>query len=409
MNLNGEGGHKRKAKKRCKEKKWKRSKFTKSTIFQEANFDSSEDDSAAITNVKLRPEKFTLFASQFSKILNLSPSKSELDVSVNIPSSDSDSSIVYGTTNSSFNFIENNLKTSSSEEENSYPHGSVVDEFMDTSRDNNAEIVSAIVVKKIAKKGKTRIDSSEKKAKDGQNEKPKMQIAQQNGLNKNVQYHHTTDGIIVVLKRGETVYIRGLCLLSVLHGQIEILGHVININSPEAKFYSPRGSALLYLKNVTNSDIPATNYLLNLKISNRVILTEKCAVFFCKQLHDPNIRFIEKHISQQIFPKEGIRDLPQIIFDPNEGNLIKTDPRWNEIIDTIRRCTKMIICGGKGVGKTTFLRYAINRLLMKYKEIRVVDLDPGQSEFSVPGCISVVRVTKPVFGASYTHLQPTER
>ncbi|XP_044259863.1 polynucleotide 5'-hydroxyl-kinase NOL9 [Tribolium madens] len=402
--------HKRKSKICRKDKKWKCSKLTISNLFQEVSFDSSSDEN----DVSCPPEKPEFFTSKFSKILNLKPSKSEIEAFENglISTKSTDLSI---SDNESCNLGEYSFKISSEEEdeeENSYLHNSVVDEFKnETVLNKSSEIVSVNVgslgIEKSATKTKTRVVSCVEKEK---NEKTSVSQPKSETFSKtNAQYYYTTDGIVVVLERNETVYIHGLCLLSVLHGEIEILGHIMNKNSAEAKVYSPRGTALLYLKNQTVSDVPATNYLLNLKIS--IKLTPNCAVVLCKYLHDPNILFIEKHISQQILPRGENNTLPRITFDPKEGNwnLIKTDQNWDKIIDAINSHTKMIICGGKGVGKTTFLRYTLNRLLMKFKKVRVIDLDPGQSEFTVPGSISLVEITEPVFGVNYTHLHKTQR
>ncbi|GJQ82962.1 hypothetical protein Trydic_g5961 [Trypoxylus dichotomus] len=68
-----------------------------------------------------------------------------------------------------------------------------------------------------------------------------------------------------------------------------------------------------------------------------------------------------------------------------------------------------MICGGKGVGKSTVLRYITNSLLRKYSQVLVIDLDPGQSEFTVPGCVSAVIIKEPIFGPSFTHLQVPEK
>ena len=51
---------------------------------------------------------------------------------------------------------------------------------------------------------------------------------------------------------------------------------------------------------------------------------------------------------------------------------------------------RLLVAGGKGVGKSTFVRYLVNRLLAELGgPVLVVDLDPGQAEFSVPGYIFI--------------------
>ena len=43
---------------------------------------------------------------------------------------------------------------------------------------------------------------------------------------------------------------------------------------------------------------------------------------------------------------------------------------------------KLIVCGAKGVGKSTCLRYTVNRLLRKFPKVAIIDCDPGQPEFT---------------------------
>ncbi|RZC34244.1 MobB domain containing protein [Asbolus verrucosus] len=235
-------------------------------------------------------------------------------------------------------------------------------------------------------------------------------IIDEHNSDKTAQYYETDDGVIVILEKDDTIYFHGLMILSVLHGEIETLGYTVTKNSKDVKLYSPRGTSLLYLKNVTTQDIPVKSYLTNLKISNEVKLTDNCAIILCKKLDEANISFIEKHISQQILPRIEDSNMPRVVFQPKgKWNVLKPNHNWDRIISGINKSTKMMICGGKGVGKTTFLRYAINQLLMKFKEIRIIDLDPGQSEFTIPGCISIIRINEPVFGVNYTHLKAAER
>ena len=65
---------------------------------------------------------------------------------------------------------------------------------------------------------------------------------------------------------------------------------------------------------------------------------------------------------------------------------------------------RVVICGGKGVGKSTFLRFMINKLLCRKKNVVVLDFDIGQSEFMICGCIGATLITQPLLGPNYTHL-----
>ena len=58
-----------------------------------------------------------------------------------------------------------------------------------------------------------------------------------------------------------------------------------------------------------------------------------------------------------------------------------------------------MVAGGKGVGKSTFLRFLVNRVLAEVgAPVLVVDLDPGQAEFTVPG-LSLVSLPSRVWAS----------
>lgn len=42
-------------------------------------------------------------------------------------------------------------------------------------------------------------------------------------------------------------------------------------------------------------------------------------------------------------------------------------------------------------------------------EVLFIDLDPGQTEFTPPGMISVHVCTEPIFGPNFTHLKDSVR
>lgn len=71
---------------------------------------------------------------------------------------------------------------------------------------------------------------------------------------------------------------------------------------------------------------------------------------------------------------------------------------------------RAIICGAKGVGKSTCVRYAVNRLLAAAPHVCVLDCDVGQSEFSVPGMLTlhVIDRARPVLGPHHLDLRTPE-
>ena len=64
---------------------------------------------------------------------------------------------------------------------------------------------------------------------------------------------------------------------------------------------------------------------------------------------------------------------------------------------------KIVGTGGKGVGKSTMLKYITNRLVQG-GPVLWIDLDPGQAEFTLPGCLSCTVLKKSIIGPNFTHL-----
>jgi hypothetical protein len=64
-----------------------------------------------------------------------------------------------------------------------------------------------------------------------------------------------------------------------------------------------------------------------------------------------------------------------------------------------------IVCGAKDMGKSSFSRYLINRLLAKYNRVAYIETDVGQSEFTPSGLLSLHYITSPVLGPPFTHQQ----
>jgi len=80
----------------------------------------------------------------------------------------------------------------------------------------------------------------------------------------------------------------------------------------------------------------------------------------------------------------------------------------------------IMLCGPKSSGKSTFAKLLANRMLSSYQQkqadpssatqkvpgVALLDLDPGQPEYSSPGQISLIHITEPNFAPPYSHPMP---
>ncbi|CAF4980769.1 unnamed protein product, partial [Rotaria sp. Silwood1] len=88
----------------------------------------------------------------------------------------------------------------------------------------------------------------------------------------------------------------------------------------------------------------------------------------------------------------------------------KTDEIISRLLNrTINNPLIIFVCGAKDSGKSTYLRYLINKCLSQiniHPKITFLDCDIGQSEFTPSGSISLINnITEPLFGPSASHLK----
>lgn len=93
-----------------------------------------------------------------------------------------------------------------------------------------------------------------------------------------------------------------------------------------------------------------------------------------------------------------------------ETKSIMINEKWetigSNILECKKACKRILVCGGKGVGKSTMVRHLINRLLSQegMNKIALLDCDAGQPEFSAPGILSLTFMTKPILSPPHTHM-----
>ena len=92
------------------------------------------------------------------------------------------------------------------------------------------------------------------------------------------------------------------------------------------------------------------------------------------------------------------------------NRLMELNEEWENVVRYAKyqesvsgQKTKIVGTGGKGVGKSTMLKYITNRLIQD-GPVLWIDLDPGQAEFTLPGCLSCTVLKKPLIGPNFTHL-----
>ncbi|KAL9094803.1 MAG: hypothetical protein Q9165_002751 [Trypethelium subeluteriae] len=111
--------------------------------------------------------------------------------------------------------------------------------------------------------------------------------------------------------------------------------------------------------------------------------------------------------------------MPSTTSDPLKRSIfpLRSDKPRDEAIGRLcsmgnGRVPTILICGSQSTGKSTLGRLISNRLLTtkantsgleQHKTVFLLDLDPGQPEFSPPGQISLTQIRRPLLGPPFTH------
>ncbi|KAG0272786.1 Polynucleotide 5'-hydroxyl-kinase grc3 [Linnemannia exigua] len=69
----------------------------------------------------------------------------------------------------------------------------------------------------------------------------------------------------------------------------------------------------------------------------------------------------------------------------------------------VKRPPVSVVCGGKKMGKSTFSRLILNRMLNRYRKVAFIECDIGQSEFTPVGMVALHIIETPALGAPFTH------
>ncbi|XP_069681342.1 polynucleotide 5'-hydroxyl-kinase NOL9 isoform X1 [Periplaneta americana] len=248
---------------------------------------------------------------------------------------------------------------------------------------------------------------------------------------------------LLLMKHPNTMFFKGKLTISVLMGAVEILGCVMSkeANSKQT-VYSPRGSSMLSIETCLSSppnslDYEAMNETLvqfGIELSKDIIADVEerdCVVLlevppvsplenFLKTLpSDMQLfkfshrgeRYTRNRDSNPLYEvEEGLDCLLKLSNTARRLKRYQKGLEWYPVSYAISRgpvCT--VMCGGKGVGKSTFLRFLVNQCLPHFGEVLCLDFDPGQPEFNVPGCVSAVVLKEPLLGPNFTHLVIPER
>jgi polynucleotide 5'-hydroxyl-kinase GRC3/NOL9 len=259
--------------------------------------------------------------------------------------------------------------------------------------------------------------------------------------------------LVVGLKSGEDIVFMGQVLAAPLYGSISVCGAVISSGReiptvvpeegllvPLYPVFSPRTHSLLRIASEP-LDMPSIQSHYNpIELDENLVdaildelkdgLDEFETILVLKELESGLqdmreavspftknlVRFTKAESSSSSNEHLAIHRLAgfhPIMEEPTPGvKSFKVEHSWQSRTDlalnssTARQSPIVsVVCGAKDMGKSSFSRYLINRLLAKYKRVAYLETDVGQSEFTPSGLLSLHYLTNPILGPPFTHQQ----
>jgi len=148
------------------------------------------------------------------------------------------------------------------------------------------------------------------------------------------------------------------------------------------------------LRNIRRQFVSKTDAIIVLQRNNeRRKLVNNFKLFMVENVF-PNIKSFEAKP-----PFGGTEHLLKCKILTKSEQELKIPFNWNTF--TLAPKARLIVAGGKGVGKSTFVRFLINKYIGLYKKIVLIDLDIGQPEIFVPQTISYTVIRTPLLGPGF--------
>ncbi|XP_033156665.1 polynucleotide 5'-hydroxyl-kinase NOL9 [Drosophila mauritiana] len=230
--------------------------------------------------------------------------------------------------------------------------------------------------------------------------------------------------VLAVIKEDLEVY--GTLVLTLLCGQISVNGYKARRHEA-ITIYSPKGLNWVSIsptktkkplkdevdweelnKNFTRAQLDRIKTSFQRQTNAIVLLHRNTSA---QQLVDT----FGKHMAQNVFPLVNSSNRPFshsetllhcLIQSSDQKRTLQVPQVWNKL--KMHATSRIMVAGGKGVGKSSLLRYLINRNLGQFPSMLLIDLDIGQPEIFVPQTISCTVIDEPLLGPGFLYNRQPE-
>ena len=206
-----------------------------------------------------------------------------------------------------------------------------------------------------------------------------------------------SDWFLLPLKAGEGVALPGITQLRVLRGSVTINGAKVVPSEAVHRIQYPEhiGSTPMMVATTDPSTMAVDDSEINLFdqpdtefLSGSVFPDYPVVAAVSPKLHQhPSLNLLNISNEWEQCANAFIRSLDQPVPPVASDPFISPQP------------ARIMVTGPKGSGKSTFCRYLANRIITRkpHSSVLFLDADPGQPELSLPGTVTLTRISEPIF------------
>ncbi|EEP81967.1 conserved hypothetical protein [Uncinocarpus reesii 1704] len=225
--------------------------------------------------------------------------------------------------------------------------------------------------------------------------------------------YKTKDSICIRLKEKTTISILGQYDLWVKRGVVSIFGAKVPPSARLYRVYAPSTHSLPVIKAIAGVDGYAE---IEIKSCRSGLPRLQRVSDLYRRIWSGKQTLLRKHLATSSEMSFAI--LHSSSDDPLKRHLrpLHLNKYWSIAIKALSgrgANLRVMTCGPKGSGKSTFNKYLLNHLLSPIPShggssssndgVAYLDLDPGQPEFSPPGQVYLAHLQTPVLGPSFSH------
>ncbi|XP_058408765.1 polynucleotide 5'-hydroxyl-kinase NOL9 [Diceros bicornis minor] len=245
--------------------------------------------------------------------------------------------------------------------------------------------------------------------------------------------------VLLPLEQGFTF--SGICRVTCLYGQVQVFGFTISQGQPAQDVFSTYTHSRLTISAVHYS-MPEKSKK-EMKREARTLLRSHlnrddrcwlmknfsplCSIVMLEHLKTSTVNFIISHpglsyvfvqesptfqINSEYLALRSVaikKERKKNGLRLTESALSALEELVNVSCEEVDGCPIILVCGSQDVGKSTFNRFLINQLLNSISCVDYLECDLGQTEFTPPGCISLLNITEPVLGPPFTHQRTPQK